>query len=201
MKAEMVRRAPAVFLIVALGILSILQHGQVTAEELIPENFSVVAQTGINTMYANLETGNSLSSRTMATSGGATHQNVMLIESLGVFPKWSCRAQLIVGYRDSLERTYTVNSQTGSVNRSGVSVEPINQGIRVIYDFPRDHITIPVEYTLQEDFLEARIVTDEIVEGEDSFVASISLLPYFGAGSQDDEGYMLVPDGSGSLIL
>jgi len=57
MKAEMVRRAPAVFLIVALGILSILQHGQVTAEELIPDNFSVVAQTGINTMYANLETG------------------------------------------------------------------------------------------------------------------------------------------------
>jgi len=116
-------------------------------------------------------------------------------------PKMELSAQLIVGYRDSLERTYTVNSQTGSVNRSGVSVEPINQGIRVIYDFPRDHITIPVEYTLQEDFLEARIVTDEIVEGEDSFVASISLLPYFGAGSQDDEGYMLVPDGSGSLIF
>lgn len=201
MKAEMVRRAPAVFLIVALGILSILQHGQVTAEELIPENFSVVAQTGINTMYANLETGEFVIRQDDGYLWWSNPPERDADRIARGIPKMELSAQLIVGYRDSLERTYTVNSQTGSVNRSGVSVEPINQGIRVIYDFPRDHITIPVEYTLQEDFLEARIVTDEIVEGEDSFVASISLLPYFGAGSQDDEGYMLVPDGSGSLIF
>lgn len=59
---------------------------------------------------------------------------------------------------------------------------------------------IPIVYELNEDQLLARIDTAGVQDTEAFPLHKITLLPFFGAAGLDDEGYMLVPDGSGALI-
>jgi len=59
---------------------------------------------------------------------------------------------------------------------------------------------VPVEYTLDGQYLSVAVKGGE-VESRPTFpLASLQVLPYFGAAGDDREGYMLVPDGSGALI-
>ncbi len=64
----------------------------------------------------------------------------------------------------------------------------------------RTTFTIPLEYRLVGDKLVVSIPVDHIKETGGGRINSISLLSYFGAGNSTEEGYMLVPNGSGSLI-
>lgn len=60
---------------------------------------------------------------------------------------------------------------------------------------------ISIEYILEGENLVVRVPTEEIEYHHDSYpLYSIKLLEFFGAAGLQDEGYMLVPDGSGSLI-
>lgn len=64
----------------------------------------------------------------------------------------------------------------------------------------RTTFTIPLEYRLEGDKLLVTVPTKEIVETGSGRIGKISLLSYLGAGSSDENGYILVPNGSGSLI-
>lgn len=64
----------------------------------------------------------------------------------------------------------------------------------------RTSFTIPLEYRLVDDKLVVSIPTDHIVETGTGRLADIDLLSYFGAGGMNESGYILVPNGSGSLI-
>jgi hypothetical protein len=64
----------------------------------------------------------------------------------------------------------------------------------------RVSFTIPLEYRLTEDSLEVSIPTSHIKETGNAYLSSIEVLRYLGAGSMEESGYMLVPNGSGSLI-
>lgn len=60
--------------------------------------------------------------------------------------------------------------------------------------------TVPIEYRLVEDELVVSVPFSEVTEGKEYIVRSIDVLPFFGAAGLEEEGYMFVPDGSGSLI-
>lgn len=60
--------------------------------------------------------------------------------------------------------------------------------------------TIPLEYKLKDDKLLVSLLTDRIVERGNGKLYDIQLLNYFGAAGKEENGYMLVPNGSGSLI-
>ncbi len=61
--------------------------------------------------------------------------------------------------------------------------------------------SIPVEYRIEDGDFIAEIIPDEVEYDSQSFyLTTISLLPYFGAASSGEEGYIFVPDGSGALI-
>ena len=64
------------------------------------------------------------------------------------------------------------------------------------------HFTIPVEYSLTEDGFGVRVLTDLISGGSDKYtLQSVSVLPYFNCGVvSEEEGFMLLPDGSGSVM-
>ena len=100
-------------------------------------------------------------------------------------------------------------SYTNSVAQGGMSIEKIDNGFKVTYDFVGTDIKIPVYYTLQEDYLDAEIPTDEITETDitnlglsdsNPIISEINLMMSFGAGSTKDDGYMVIPDGSGAVI-
>jgi hypothetical protein len=61
-------------------------------------------------------------------------------------------------------------------------------------------IEIPLQYQLDGERFTVTIAAENIVYPETLKIQSLSLLPFFGASGLTDEGYTLVPDGSGSLI-
>jgi len=62
-------------------------------------------------------------------------------------------------------------------------------------------ITIPLYVYISDGRLKAEVGVSQIENGHpDMFLYNISLLPFFGAGGSQDEGYLMVPDGSGALI-
>ena len=58
-----------------------------------------------------------------------------------------------------------------------------------------------LEYTLNEDGLEVRLPANGIEFDESSYqFQTVNILPYFGAGSNEYNGYTVIPDGSGAII-
>lgn len=59
---------------------------------------------------------------------------------------------------------------------------------------------IPLEYRLNNDAVDVSIPMSHVVENGDGKLYRIQLLRYFGTAGTKENGYMLVPNGSGSLI-
>ena len=59
---------------------------------------------------------------------------------------------------------------------------------------------ISMIYKLEGNSLTVTIPFNEISYRLKYPITQVSLLPYFGAGGPEDEGYMLIPEGSGSII-
>lgn len=110
------------------------------------------------------------------------------------------RSPIDILYYDATNTEQERNGQIASIGKDGLICTVEDYCLRYVYIFPEDGIQITVEYRLKGDGLSVSIPLDEIVEGEKNRLAEISLLPYFGCGTLDDEGYLLVPDGSGGLI-
>lgn len=67
-------------------------------------------------------------------------------------------------------------------------------------DLDKKYFQIPIEYTLRDDSLKVTIGADRIEEVGGIQIGTIDLLPFFGAGSMEDSGYLFVPSGSGAII-
>ena len=94
----------------------------------------------------------------------------------------------------------TLYAATDAVQKGRVECKKIENGLEVIYYFDAVKISIPVEYILRNDSLEARIDVGKISEG-DNIVYQVSLLPFFSAVQNNTENsYLFVPDGSGALM-
>ena len=88
-----------------------------------------------------------------------------------------------------------------SVTKDGLTYRMEEDGsVIFFFDFPKEEFRIPIQYALREDGFSARVLADGIQEYGENKIDSIDLLPFFGAGGGEAEGYMLVPDGSGALI-
>ena len=59
---------------------------------------------------------------------------------------------------------------------------------------------VSVVYTLDGDDLVVEVPLQDLQFKKDTPIYTVTPLPYFGAGSAQDEGYMLVPEGGGALI-
>jgi len=76
----------------------------------------------------------------------------------------------------------------------------IDNGVRVIYFFEEPQISIPVDYTLTEKGLQAKILLGEVTEGSAYRVYKIKLLPYFASAENNTDSYLFIPSGSGALM-
>lgn len=114
--------------------------------------------------------------------------------------KMDLNAQLLVDYIDPLIKPNQLNSFIGSVQDKSFTWKQIQDGIEVIYDFKKAGFTIPLRYTLHDDALVASVDSGRIEQRDKYRIVNLSLLPFFGAGSVRDNGYLFVPDGSGALI-
>ncbi len=85
--------------------------------------------------------------------------------------------------------------------KCNISVENIENGIKVIYDYASAGIKYPVEYTLENDHMKASLKVSEIEERKsDNIATQITVLGSFGAAASDEKGYFVIPDGCGAII-
>jgi hypothetical protein len=110
-----------------------------------------------------------------------------------------------------LEGVYASPSARNETNLNSyrdaeVTFEKIDNGFRLTVPLEVDedngfYITIPVEYTLEADYLKVYVDVSQIKEDYgDRILSKLSFMKAFGAADVDDEGYFVIPDGSGAII-
>ncbi len=110
-------------------------------------------------------------------------------------------SQLIVKYIDiDAGNETSVNSCMESTELEACKLSEIENGFSMMYEFPDRGSKIQMEVRLIDDYIEVVIPTEQLVEASPHHFYAITVLPFFGAGSSEEVGYMLVPDGSGALI-
>lgn len=74
-------------------------------------------------------------------------------------------------------------------------------GFRIDFEFIDLSLTVPLLVGFRDGALIAEVPTEEIQNGDpNTVVLEIGLLPHFGSASEEESGYMLVPDGCGGII-
>ena len=118
--------------------------------------------------------------------------------------KMELQSQMMISTLSNKDIFETPNSFTGSVKGGDFKIEKRADGFRIKYDFEKYYVIVPMDVTLGENFVEVSVPVEEVEstgnEKRNTTLMSISLLPFFGAGSAHDEGYFLLPDGSGALM-
>ncbi len=80
-----------------------------------------------------------------------------------------------------------------------IASKQIKNGIRLTYYFDSVNISVPVEYTLNQDGITAAILTDGIKEG-DYKLYTVSVLPFFAGVKNGDDTQLFVPSGCGAMM-
>ena len=116
-------------------------------------------------------------------------------------PKFEMFSQVVLyGYDTASNGEKTVNSYIGAKRGEQVKVELLPDGFRTVYFFENDKVEISLYVTLADDHVELRCPLDELKETGTYRVVEIAIAPYFGCGSATDDGYLVIPDGSGAMI-
>lgn len=97
----------------------------------------------------------------------------------------------------SKRKTTNANSKV----KGKAKISSASDGIKITYKFNSAKITVPVTYTLEDDHLKLKVDTSEIKEEDgDKLTTKLAFMTSFGAAENDEDGYFVIPDGSGALI-
>jgi hypothetical protein len=93
-----------------------------------------------------------------------------------------------------------IKRMTVIFEKAGYTQEDYNNDMAEAEQEEPVSFTIPLDYKLTDDGLSVSIETSEIIETGGAKLYDIQLLKYFGAANKEENGYIMVPNGSGSLI-
>lgn len=116
--------------------------------------------------------------------------------------KWSnfVKSGVVIDY---LQDTNIVYYQADMYTENpDIKVDTTNNGFKAHVSYSNLEISYDLEVKLEDDVLNVHIPMDSIVETSDKYkVANVYVYPMMGYTKMaEDDGYMFVPDGSGSLI-
>jgi hypothetical protein len=117
--------------------------------------------------------------------------NSMLISNLASI--------LTVTSLDSSQSRQELMCYEHCVQNGTVRYETIPNGVRFIFRYARQGITVPLDIVLTDDGFIAQVAPGGIVEDGAFTVHQIMLLPYFNSGTSGDDGFLFYPDGSGAV--
>lgn len=163
----------------------------------VPE-WMEVASDGTMTLYADKATGN-FSFR----DGNTVWFSSVYDESMTPVEKGAALMRLQSVFSATLinpetKKRTVVNSQA-CANQGKAEYSAIENGYRMEYQLSKTTM-LPLEVTLEDGYVSVVIKVTEIEETMEEFVQGIQLLPLLGACGPEDEGFFLLPDGSGSLM-
>ncbi|MBR4305353.1 MAG: hypothetical protein IKT78_00730, partial [Ruminiclostridium sp.] len=101
--------------------------------------------------------------------------------------------------------TQVLTAYDGSIKNQDFDISEIDNGARIDYHIEKTSMTIPMTIVLDKDGVKVSILSKEIKEddltGSTGYaLINLSLTEFFGAAGMQDDGYMIVPDGSGAII-
>ncbi len=101
--------------------------------------------------------------------------------------------------------TQSINAYEGSIKDKDFTITEIENGVRIDYSISKIEAVIPMTIVLEDDNVNVSILSEEIKEqpvtdSEGNGLLTVGLMQFFGAADMDDEGYMIIPDGSGAII-
>lgn len=104
-----------------------------------------------------------------------------------------------------VSKPLVLSKMTAAFTKSGYSAEDLafdNQenGAGDGAGTSKPNFVVPLEYRLDGGSLVVSVPVNQVKESGDYQIRSLEVLNMFGAADQQTDGYMLVPDGSGSLI-
>lgn len=106
-----------------------------------------------------------------------------------------------IHYNDVMNNTYQNRSYGDCVLKGNAKVMKIANGVRFEFDFASCGVVIPLHVTLTKKGLDISLINAEIQEVGTTFVlTSIDVAPFFNAPNLADDGYIVLPDGSGALV-
>ncbi|MCM1505598.1 MAG: DUF5696 domain-containing protein [Ruminococcus flavefaciens] len=110
------------------------------------------------------------------------------------------KSSAVLRYGEVEKRTDNNFLRSGSLAcETGVS--DIENGVRIDYNYKNAGFHFYIDYTLENDHMKASLKTSEIVEMNNSDIATeITILGSFGASGITEDGYFIIPDGCGALI-
>lgn len=166
------------------------------------EGYSYVCGNGSWTFYFNFTSGALyIQDKKTGFQWRSTPRNYDADKSLAGSVTMRYDSQLFIKYADQSGNIYELNSKNNCVRQKGFAAAGIKNGIRATYTFPKQNIVVPVTYTLTDHGLDVSVPVNEIRENDSRYMLTgFSVLPYFGAGGRQEEGYLVVPDGSGAVI-
>jgi len=92
-----------------------------------------------------------------------------------------------------------LHSYEHSFLTGNVSYESIQDGVRIVFRYQKQGITVPVDIILSDDGFLMQVAPGNIIETGDFIVNQLTFMPYFNSGSSDDDGFLFYPDGSGAI--
>lgn len=162
------------------------------------EEMTLIAQNDALALHADLKTGEiALVDR---SDGFVWRSNPGEDERAKGAHKMTLQSQIILQYATERGTALTAISKPDSVNGGGLSYELRDNGVAFTYQFKKQELEVSVIYELHADYLAVSIPVQGIKETGLNKLNAIDLLPAMGAGKEDSDGYLLVPDGSGALI-
>lgn len=165
----------------------------------LEEGFVEVARDGDLTLCANPETGAILVADARGDHLWRSNPAAPDKRAKGVH-KMTLQSQIGIGYTSERGTALTALSQTDSYNKDGFSMIIDGGQATATYVFPKLDISVTVHYALRGGCLEVTVPVEEARSTGVNTLTSVDVLPAFGAAGEGEEGYMLVPDGSGALI-
>ncbi|MBQ5332665.1 MAG: hypothetical protein J6K92_05350 [Oscillospiraceae bacterium] len=105
-------------------------------------------------------------------------------------------------YGSPADRATTILNSKG---KGKTKMKKSGKNIEITYTFSEPGITVPVTISLESDYMKLYVDTSAITEDNSSSVSGklttdLAFMTTFGAAGMDEEGYFVVPDGSGAII-
>lgn len=176
------------------------RNGQLNTRK--TDDYRIIAQNSkfelyFNEKYSSLAVKNRISGYIWYSSAlheqfDTTKLNKKLLEEI--------QSLFIINYTNIKTGDGSVISTSLVSSNPDMAFEGINNGIKGTYYFKDIGIGFDVEITLDDSGLKIKIPGDSIIEETDMKLVKIKMMPYFGASTDEQEGYFFYPDGSGAIM-
>lgn len=167
-------------------------------------NYTEVARNYNSILYADMRNGHfALQDINTEKIWYSIPNNLELDEITRGANRSEVRSEVLVNYvlkeEESVSKSYKTEGSF-TCKEENIKTELIENGFRITYTFRKSDIIVPIEYRLTNSGFEAEVMAKDIKESDTAYLISVNLLPSFGAGAWDEEGYVFIPDGSGAIV-